>query len=46
VTVREFGIFASDNSMVARWTCADILVLRTDQLGVTWTLEPTQGATT
>jgi hypothetical protein len=43
VTVREFGVFASDNSLVSRWTCNDILVLRTDQLGVNWTLQPTQG---
>ena len=43
VTIREFGVFASDNSMVSRWTCSDILVLRTDQLGVGWTLQPTQG---
>ena len=42
VTVREFGIFASDGTMVARWTCNDILVLRTDQLGANWTIEPEQ----
>ena len=46
VIVREFGIFASDNSMVARWTCADISLLRTDELGVNWTIEPTQQTNT
>jgi hypothetical protein len=41
-TAREFGVFDSAGTMVARWTCSDILVLRTDQLGVTWTIEPSQ----
>lgn len=41
-TAREFGVFASDGSMVSRWTCTDISVLRTDQLGVNWTIEPVQ----
>jgi hypothetical protein len=40
---REFGIFASDNTMVSRWTCQEFSLLRTDSLDVVWTIIPTQG---